>query len=395
MEYRKFGSLDFQVSALGFGAMRLPTQNGESSQIDEAEATRMLHYAIDHGVNYVDTAYPYHDGAGEPFVGRALQNGYRDRVRLATKMPSWEIETRADFDKFLNLQLERLQTGYVDFYLLHSLKKEWWDKLHGLGVLDWAEGAIADGRIRHLGFSFHDDYEVFQEIVDAYDGWAMCQIQYNYMDVENQAGMRGLKYAASKGLAVVIMEPLLGGKLVAPPQAISDIWDTAANERTPADWALQWLWNQPEASVVLSGMSTMQQVEENVASACVSGVGALAAEEASLFDQVRDRYAELCAIPCTNCRYCMPCPNGVDIPGNIGSYNEAIMYEKPAASRGHYSWWEFAFKEQGILDHDPRAAMCVQCGECEEKCPQHIPISEWMTVIHGVLGEGEPFVRGI
>jgi predicted aldo/keto reductase-like oxidoreductase len=336
MEYRRFGSLDFQVSALGFGCMRFPTRNGDASLIDEPEATRMLHYAIDHGVNYVDTAYPYHGGVGESFVGRVLQNGYRERVQLATKIPSWEIETRADFDRYLNVQLERLQTGHIDFYLLHSLKREWWHKLHSLGVLDWAEGAIADGRIRHLGFSFHDEYDAFQEIVDAYDRWALCQIQYNYMDVENQAGMRGLQYAASKGLAVVIMEPLLGGKLVDPPQSIADIWDMAANKRT--------------------------------------------------------RYKDLSPIPCTSCGYCMPCPNGVDIPGNLGVYNEGLMFNKPDASRGHYGWLEYAFTEQGILDHDPRAAVCVQCGECEEKCPQRIPISAWMPVIHEVLGEGKPYV---
>jgi predicted aldo/keto reductase-like oxidoreductase len=393
MEYRRFGSLDFQVSALGFGCMRLPTRNGDASLIDEPEATRMLHYAIDHGVNYVDTAYPYHDGESEMLLGRALQNGYRERVQLATKMPSWEIETRADFDKYLNVQLDRLQTGHVDFYLLHSLKREWWHKLHGLGVLDWAEGAIADGRIGHLGFSFHDEYEVFQEIVDGYDRWALCQIQYNYMDVENQAGMRGLQYAAAKGLAVVIMEPLLGGKLVDPPQSIADIWDTAANKRTPADWALQWLWNQPEVSVVLSGMSAMQHVEENVASASASATGTLTAAEAPLFDQVRARYKDLSPIPCTSCGYCMPCPNGVDIPGNLGVYNEGLMFDKVDASRGHYGWLAFAFTEQGILDHDPRAAMCVQCGECEEKCPQRIPISAWMPVIHAVLGEGKPYVK--
>ena len=393
MEYRRFGSLDFQVSALGFGCMRLPTRDGDANRIDEPEATRMLHYAIDHGVNYVDTAYPYHGGESEMLLGRALQNGYRERVQLATKMPSWEIETRADFDKYLNVQLDRLQTGHVDFYLLHSLKREWWHKLHGLGVLDWAEGAIADGRIGHLGFSFHDEYEVFQEIVDGYDRWALCQIQYNYMDVENQAGVSGLQYAASKGLAVVIMEPLLGGKLVEPPQSIADIWDTAANKRTSADWALQWLWNQPEVSVVLSGMSAMQQVEENVASASASAAGTLTAAEATLFDQVRTRYKDLSPIACTSCGYCMPCPNGVDIPGNLGVYNEGLMFDKPEASRGHYGWLEYAFTEQGILDHDPRAAVCVQCGECEEKCPQRIPISAWMPVIHEVLGEGKPYVK--
>jgi predicted aldo/keto reductase-like oxidoreductase len=387
MQYRKFGKLDFQVSTLGFGAMRLPTVDGK---IDEAEATKMIHYAIDHDVNYLDTAYPYHQGTGEAFVGQALKGGYRDKVKLATKMPSWEIQATDDFDKYLNEQLGRLQLDYVDFYLLHSLNKEWWPKLRDLGVREWAEKARADGRFGHLGFSFHDDYETFKQIVDDYD-WTMCQIQYNYMDVENQAGTKGLQYAASKGLAVVIMEPLLGGKLVGPPRPIQDIWDSAATERTPAGWALQWLWNQPEVSVVLSGMSAMEQVEENVALASASSIGSLTADELALYDQVRARYQELTVIPCTKCGYCMPCPQGVDIPANFANYNDGIMYDKPDAARGQYGWWKYAYEVQGNFDHDIRAAQCIQCGECEEKCPQAIPISEWMLVVHQVLGEGKAY----
>ena len=322
MQYRPFGSLDFRVSALGFGAMRLPQKDGE---IDEAEATRMLHYAIDHGVNYVDTAYPYHGGESEAFLGRALKGGYREKVKLATKLPSWLVQTAADFDRYLNEQLKRLDLDYVDFYLLHSLNKDFWRKLRGLDVFEWAEKARAAGRFRYLGFSFHDDYETFKEIVDAYD-WPMCQIQYNYMDVENQAGMKGLKYAAAKGMAVVIMEPLLGGKLVAPPSPVQAIWDEAPRKRTPAAWALAWLWNQPEVSVVLSGMSTMAQVEENVALAASSRVGMLTPEELALYDRVQAAYRELVVIPCTNCRYCLPCPQGVDIPANFNPNFEPINH---------------------------------------------------------------------
>lgn len=388
MQYRPFGKLDFQVSALGFGAMRLPTKDG---QIDEAEATKMIHYAIDHGVNYVDTAYPYHQGTGEAFVGRALKGGYREKVKLATKLPSWLVQTADDFDKYLNEQLERLQVDYVDFYLLHTLNKEWWPKLRNLGVLEWAEKAIASGRFRYLGFSFHDNYDTFKQIVDDYD-WTMCQIQYNYMDVENQAGTKGLQYAASKGLAVVIMEPLLGGKLVGPPPPVQSIWDNAANMRTPAGWAMQWLWHQPEVSTVLSGMSAMEQVQENVALANTAGVGSLRVEEMALYDQVRAKYQELIAIPCTNCKYCMPCPQDIDIPGNFAVYNEGIMYGKPDAARGQYEWWRYAHEVAGIQSHDVRAIQCLQCGECETKCPQGIPISQWMPMIHSVLGEGKPFV---
>ncbi len=360
--------------------MRLPN-TGEHENINEPEATRMLRYAIDHGVNYLDTAYPYHGGNSELFVGRVLKDGYREKVRLATKLPSWLIKAPEDFDRYLNEQREKLQTDHVDFYLLHALGKDTWHSLRDLGVLKWAEGAIADGRIGHLGFSFHDEYAVFQEIVDAYD-WTFCQIQYNYMDTENQAGTRGLKYAVSKGLAVVIMEPLLGGKLVDPPDPIQKYWDTAAKKRTSAGWALQWLWNQPEVSVVLSGMSTMEQVEQNVASADVSAINVLASEELALIARVREMYQKICPIPCTKCGYCMPCPNGVNIPRNFEVYNQGVMYEKPDHAREAYTW----------ISEDERASACIQCRECEEKCPQSIPISEWMPRVHEVLGEGQPYL---
>jgi len=382
MNYRKFGKLDWKVSALGFGCMRFPVIAGEYADIDEPEATRMLHYAIDHGLNYVDTAYPYHGGNSELVVGRALQGGYREKVHLATKLPTWEVSTADDFDRLLNEQLKKLQVEYIDFYLLHALNKNSWTKVRDLGVLPWAEGAMADGRIRHLGFSFHDEYAVFKEIVDGYDNWTFCQIQHNYIDINNQAGTKGLRYAASKGLAVVIMEPLLGGKLAAAPGPVQKLWDSAPVKRAPADWALQWLWNQPEAAVVLSGMSTMEQVEQNVASASISGVGTLTSEELSLVSRVRTQYSKLSPIPCTNCKYCMPCPNGVDIPRNFAVYNEGVMYGNPEAARKAYA----------EISEKARASVCIQCRECEPKCPQHIRISEWMPIVHEVLGEGKPYV---
>jgi predicted aldo/keto reductase-like oxidoreductase len=391
MQYRPFGKLDFQVSALCFGAMRLPEKDGK---VDEAEATEMLHYAIDNGVNYVDTAYPYHLGGSELLLGRALKGGYRDKVKLATKMPSWLIHSAADFDKYLDEQLARLQLDSVDFYLLHTLNKNNWPKLRDLGVLEWAEKAMKDGKFQYLGFSFHDDNDVFGPIVDAYD-WAMCQIQYNYIDIENQAGMKGLQYAAEKGLAVMIMEPLLGGKLAGPPAPVQSIWDQAAHTRSPIDWALRWLWRQPEVAGVLSGMSTMAQVKENVVLASAPDYNVLTKEEMALYGKVRDTYGQLTAIPCTGCGYCMPCPQNVDIPGNFGVYNDGIAYDKPDASRGQYGWWKFAYEVQNILDHDIRAVNCIQCGACEEKCPQSIPISQWMPKIHEVLGEGKPYVNSL
>jgi predicted aldo/keto reductase-like oxidoreductase len=369
MQYRTFGKLDWKVSVLGFGAMRLPLLGDGSGKIDEPEATRMLHYAIDRGVNYVDTAYPYHGGESEKFVGRALQGGYRDKVRLATKLPCWLVKTADDFDRLLNEQLERLRTDHIDFYLLHGLNAGRWDDLTKLKVFDWAEKARASGRFHHLGFSFHDEYEVFQRIVDGYDKWVFCQIQYNFMDEEHQAGTRGLQYAAGKGLAVVVMEPIRGGRLsIAPPPPIQEIWETAPIQRTPADWALQWVWNHPEVSVVLSGMSAMQHVEENVASAERSGPGQMTEEELALIGRVRDKYREICPIPCTKCEYCLPCPNEVNIPRILEIYNEAVMYNEYGSARLFYSW----------LGENERADNCIECLECEDKCPQNIAITEWL-----------------
>jgi predicted aldo/keto reductase-like oxidoreductase len=379
MQYRKFGTLDWQASALGFGCMRLPLSGTEASQIDDNQSTEMLAYAIDHGVNYLDTAYPYHGGQSEIFVGKFLKNGYRDKVKLATKMPTWLTENKADFDKYLNEQLEKLQTEQIDFYLLHGLNSKRWPKLVELDIFTWAEKTIADGRIGHLGFSFHDDYEAFKMIVDAYEKWTFCQIQYNYMDIENQAGTRGLRYAASKGLAIVIMEPILGGRLVDPPPTVQEVWDTAESQRKPADWALQWLWDQPEVSLVLSGMSNMQQVQENVTSADKSGISSLTMDELKLINQVRDTYNEIAPIPCTRCEYCLPCPNGVNIPGVFEIYNQGVMYGIEPAQAEYNRWFP-------VEENDSN---CLDCKDCEELCPQQILISEWMPKIHAELAKAE------
>lgn len=274
MQYRPFGKLGYKVSALGFGCMRFPaTRDGH---IDETKATEMVRYAIDCGVNYLDSGYGYHHGESEPFLGRALQDGYRAKVRLATKLLVRALEKSSDCERLLDEQMERLQTDYLDVYLLHGLRRwRWEDKVLPMGVLDFLDRALADGRIGAAGFSFHDSFGMFKEIIDAYDNWSVAQIQYNYMNEEFQAGTRGLRYATAKGLAVVIMEPLLGGKLADAPDRIRALWDSGQAERSPAEWALQWLWGQPEVSVVLSGMSTLEQVEENVASAEHSVIGAL------------------------------------------------------------------------------------------------------------------------
>jgi predicted aldo/keto reductase-like oxidoreductase len=328
----------------------------------------------------VDTAYPYHRQTSEPFLGRALQDGYRERVKLATKMPCWLIKAHRDFDRYLDEQLARLQTDHIDFYLLHGLNGTRWPEMRDRKVLDWAEGAIADGRIGHLGFSFHDKYEVFQEIVDATDLWTFCQIQYNYIDVEYQAGIKGLKYAASKGLAVIAMEPIRGGRLANNiPPAVQNIWNHAPTKRTPAEFALQWVWNQPEISLLLSGMSAMEHVEENLASAERSGPGTLTPEELALYDRVREAYQALCPIPCTDCKYCLPCPNGVNIPRVFEIYNDLMMYGDENRAQMVYNW----------LAEDQRANLCIECGECLDKCPQMIEIPDWLAKAHEALCQEE------
>jgi hypothetical protein len=368
MKYRNFGKLNWKVSALGFGAMRLPIIGNDAAKIDEPEAIRMIRHAIDNGVNYVDTAYPYHRGQGEILVGKALEDGYRERIKLATKMPAWLVKSQQDMDKFFDEQLHRLQVNQIDFYLLHGLDGERWQKLTELDVLRWLEKKQEEGKIVHLGFSFHDEYPAFQKILDSYSGWTFCQIQYNYMDSEYQAGTKGLKYAASKGLAVVVMEPIAGGRLaMKQPAGIEAVWDKAKIKRTPAEWALRWVWSQPEVSVALSGMSTMDQVKENVQSANRSSPGVLTASEVQLINEVSAKYKELGFIGCTGCRYCIPCPEGVNIPEVISLYNEYFMKDKDDAIKTKY--WEHITPES-------QAKRCARCGKCEELCPQKLTIRE-------------------
>ena len=332
MKYRKFGRLDWKVSALGFGAMRLPVVNKDWSKIHEPEVIQMMRYAFDHGVNYVDSSYGYHGGNSEVVIGKALKDGYREKVRVATKLQSNEVHTAKDFDRCLNEELKRLQTDRIDFYLLHHMNKVAWPKFRDLGVLRWADNAIADGRIGYFGFSFHDNYELFKEIIDSYN-WTLCQIQYNYMDEASNPGTRGLDYAYKKGLAVVVMEPIRGGRLTRPPETVAKLWANAPVQRTPQEWALRWVWNHPEVTLALSGMSTIEQVVENVASAEHSQPHNLTADELALIGQVQDAYRALCPVSCTACGYCMPCPNGVDIPHVFDLYNEAMIYNSRKAAK--------------------------------------------------------------
>lgn len=370
MKYRSFGRLDWKASALGFGAMRLPIIGGEAAKIDEPRAAEMIRYAINHGVNYIDTAYPYHRGQSEIFLGKLLQGELRQKVRLATKMPTWLINSQDDMEKYFKEQLAKLNTDYVDFYLLHGLDKERWQKLTELNVLEWEEKKIEEGKIGALGFSFHDDYDSFKSIIDSYDKWTLCQIQYNYMDTDYQAGTKGLKYADSKGMAVVVMEPIAGGRLaIRPPKPVQDIFEQSSVKKTPAALALQWVWNQPEVSVVLSGMSAMEQVVENVKTADQSFPGVLTDSELELLSEVAKRYRELGFVGCTGCRYCIPCPQGVDIPQIISLYNEYYVSGRSDELKSKY--WEHITPES-------QAKRCQRCRKCEELCPQQLPISDIM-----------------
>lgn len=376
MQYRQFGNCGFDVSVLGFGCMRLPVLDGDQAKIHLEQATRLLRYGIDHGINYIDTAYGYHGGKSEEFVGRALQDGYRERVRLATKLPTYLCENSSDFDKYLDEQLERLNTDCIDLYLLHALNKKVWKHLQELDICSWLDRISAQGRIGHAGFSFHDDADTFESIIDAYP-WAFCQIQLNYMDSDHQAGVRGLRYAAARGIPVVIMEPIKGGKLGgSPPGEIQAVWNRAVIKRTPAEWALRWVCNFPEATCVLSGMSTMEQLEENLVTVEDAFPHSLTGDELGLIGQARDLYQQRLKIACTDCSYCMPCPQGVAIPQVFSLYNDAFIYQTTAESARWY---------QRMLTVNRGAASCVECGECEAKCPQQLPIAGLLKTAHQEL----------
>ncbi|HMK15914.1 MAG TPA: aldo/keto reductase, partial [Methanomicrobiales archaeon] len=349
--------------------------------VDEPEAARMIRYAVDHGVNYVDTAYPYHNGESEVAVGKALLDGYRERVHLATKLPSWLIKSREDMDRYLDEQLGKLRTDHIDFYLVHGLVKPFWESLSSLGVLEFLDDALADGRIRYAGFSFHDEAGLFREIVDAYD-WTFAQIQYNYMDEEYQAGTKGLRYAAKKGLGVVVMEPIRGGLLAKEVPGITEIWEQAPARRTPAEWALRWVWDHPEVTVVLSGMSTMDQVRENVLCAEGGVPGTLTKKELGIYRKVKNEFLKRVIIPCTGCEYCQPCPHGVSIPECFEFYNRAHMYDAKDQTKEIYSMFL-----GGFFDGVPHFASCCQdCGECEEKCPQQLPVRKHLKEVEEYFG---------
>lgn len=372
MLYRKLGKTGEKASILGYGCMRLPVLDNDPGKIDEKKAIELLRYAIDHGINYIDAAYSYHGGMGEAFLGKALRDGYREKVLLATKLSCKRVRCREDMDRFLEEQLEKLRTDCIDFYLLHAVKKSYWEKMKKLGVIEFLEKARAKGKIRYTGFSFHDNLDVFKEVLDAYP-WDLCQIQFNYLDEEYQAGVEGLKYAAEKGLAVVIMEPLRGGNLVLKvPEEAGKVWERAKTQRTPAEWAFRYLWDYPEISVVLSGMNEMEHLKENLKIAEEGQPDSLTAKEKAFIAEVKQIYRARMRVNCTDCKYCMPCPSGVNIPRALSYLNDVTMLGDVKNAKFQYGV---------LLSPEEKAENCVECGECEEVCPQNIEIRKMLKEV--------------
>ena len=374
MLYRTMKKAGGKFSILGFGCMRLP--QAPDCRIDEKTATEMVHYAISRGVNYFDTAYVYHNGDSEPFLGRALSGGYREKVNIATKMPVWAVEQTEDMDRFLDEQLERLQTDHIDFYLLHGLVKKTWNQVLDLDVTGFLDRAIADGRIRYAGFSFHDNLRLFEEIVGSYD-WTFCQVQYNYMDEEYQAGTEGLRYAHERGLGIIVMEPLRGGTLTDQSAALKKTWAETGISRTPAEWGLRWVWDHPEVTVVLSGMSTPGQVKDNVRYANQGAASTLRQEDLAVFEKIKSVYREKMKIPCTKCGYCIPCPGGIAIPDCFSIYNDAFIYGDAGKAKQVY---------EASMGFGGAASCCQDCGVCESFCPQHIPIRKCLKEVARLFG---------
>ena len=373
MLYRTMPTCDRRLSILGFGCMRFPTR--PDGGIDEPEATRLLRHAIDAGVNYVDTAYPYHGGESEPVVGRALAGGYRERVNLATKLPSWLVRSRADMDRLLDLQLTRLGTDHLDFYLVHAIGGATWDRVCALGIRDFLDAVRKDGRVAHVGFSSHDTTAGWRHVIDGYP-WDFCQLQYNFLDETYQVGSAGLAYAAARGLGILVMEPLRGGLLTRPIPAVASVWEQAKVRRSLAAWALRWVWDRPEVQVVLSGMGALAQVEENLRLADEGHAGVVDADERALYARVRAAYQERMRVACTTCAYCMPCAQGVNIPECFAAYNDAFAFEDRERARFVY----------GIRAGKGVASGCTRCGECLERCPQTIAIPDRLEEVAAYFG---------
>lgn len=366
MNYRTMGKLGIRASAFGLGCMRFNGAASGDSVIDEEKAVSLIRRAIDGGVNYLDTAYVYLDKTSETVVGKALRDGYREKVTIATKMPMEYVHNREEMEALLESELKKLQTDHIDFYLMHGINREKWEYFKSIGAPEFFEDMKKAGKIRYKCFSFHGPYEEFAYILNDWD-WDMVQIQFNFMDVNNQAGLKGLKLAGEKGIPVVIMEGLLGGRLAKAPSNVQALYDAFPEKRSPVEWAFRWLCNHPEVSVVLSGCNEAEQIDDNLRIFSTAAPGIMSPEELALMDSVREAYLSRTKIGCTGCRYCMPCPNGVDIPGLFSAWNNVSLYETNPATD-----WNL----RGIRENGRGADRCVGCGACEAACPQHLPIIE-------------------
>lgn len=376
MEYRDFENLGVKSSLLGFGTMRLPIRDGDISKINEEESIKMIRYAIDKGVNYIDTAYMYHNGNSEIVVGKALKEGYREKVYIADKMPVWMAKSEEEMYEMFDNQLSRLDVDYIDFYLVHNITKPIWKIAQKYNIFKFLEQKKAEGKIKYIGFSFHDSQDFFKEIIDVYH-WDFCQIQFNYMDTEYQAGIEGLRYAGSKNIPVIVMEPLKGSRLaITPPKPVQEVWDTYPVKQPPAAWALKWIANFPEVKVILSGMGTMEQVEENIQTLSNMKPNTMSNEELVLIEKVKNTYSQLIKVNCSECNYCMPCPSKVNIPKIFAYYNEMHLYDTK----------ELTLKDFNLFTPPKqRPSACTECGVCEEHCPQGLAIRKHLKEARTVL----------
>ncbi len=369
MNYRINQKNNDRLSILGFGCMRFDK--------DEKEVEKQILYAIENGINYFDTAYIYPNS--EIILGKILAKGQRKNVKIATKMPPYLIKKNSDFDKIFNTQLQRLQTDYIDYYLMHMLADvKTWNRLLGLGFLEWLEDKKKSGKILNLGFSYHGGQDEFRNLIDIYN-WDFCMIQYNYLDENKQAGKSGLEYASAKGMPVIIMEPLRGGKLVTNmPDEVYKHFDQAEVKRTPAEWALRWVWNHPQVTLLLSGMNSMDMINENIRIASDAKSGSLNDKELLLFEQIKKILEKKTKVPCTGCNYCMPCPAGVDIPTCFSCYNDREIEGKISALKKYVML-------TSLKTQSHNASLCTKCRKCESHCPQNIVISEEITKVAKVM----------
>ena len=380
MQYVPFGKLGFEISRLGFGAMRIPMieENGVNHP-DIARGVELIRHAIDRGVNYVDTAYVYSGKQNEDMVGEALKGGYREKVKIATKLACPLVESREDMNKMLDEQLKKLGVQSIDFYLLHALNKDRWEKMKALGATEFLDEAVKDGRIKYPSFSFHDKYEVFEDILTSYD-WQMAQIQFNYLDINDQAGLRGLRLAGRRNVPIVVMEPLRGGALASPPPEVRKILDNYPEKRSAHEWAFRYVGHFEEVAVQLSGMSTREMVDDNLRIFEDVKPGAMTEKDLRMIGRLRAAYKKRMPIGCTGCAYCVPCPKGVSIPKLFASYNVNKMFDRPEA---------FARNYEHYVKNEADASRCVSCGLCEKQCPQSLPIRQWLKTVHKEATENE------